>query len=139
MDENNYKQKNVRKGHPRTFRQRLVLFLRQLRKKDSDIGCRIPPSCHLSHGGLGCVFSESTQIGENVIIHQHVTLGEMPGRPNVAPRIGDNVNIFPHCLIVGDVEIGANSIIGGLTFLQDVKIPPNSIVYSEKKLLIKKK
>lgn len=88
----------------------------------------------LRHGGLGVVIGEGVYIGKNVIINQNVTIGNKNG----CPIIQDNVRIFPNCIIIGKITIGKNSIIGAGTFI-DQDIPPNSIVYNKKELVVKRR
>ena len=77
----------------------------------SDIQCKVPPSTVFSHGGINVVISRNVKIGEHCIIGQNVTIGIRSG-PGV-PTIGDYCVINPNALIVGDINIGHHSIIGG--------------------------
>jgi len=75
----------------------------------------------INHGS-GTVVGSRTVIGENVLLHQCVTLGE---KNNGRAKIGDNVTIYPGAIIVGDIFIGDNSIIGANVFV-DKSYPNNS-------------
>ena len=86
----------------------------------------------IRHGGLGIVVGENVYIGKNVIINQNVTIGNKNG----CPKIMDGVRIYPGCIIIGNITIGENSIIGAGTYV-DKDIPPNSTVYNKKELIIK--
>ena len=93
-------------------------------------GCEIHPNMligtglQLPHNGLGVVINPNTVIGNNVKIHQNVTLGGRNG--SGCPIIEDNVLIGVGAVILGDVVIGENSSIGAnAVVLNDV--PPNSI------------
>ena len=94
----------------------------------------IPASTCLGHA-IGIVIRRGTIIGENCLIHQNVTIGQKNDE-EVQIRIGNNVNIGAHAIIVGGVSIGDNSIIGAGAFV-DKDIPPNSIVISKHELIIK--
>jgi serine O-acetyltransferase len=103
-------------------------------------GCEIGDKVHIPketffpHGN-GIVIGQGTKIGKRVIIYQNVTLGEKEGK---YPKIEDNVIIYPNSIILGGIKIGKNSIIGaGSLILKDV--PPNSIVFTEKKMRLKKR
>ncbi len=71
-------------------------------------------------------------IGDNVKIGSNCILGYHKGYP----KIGDNVTIFPNSIIIGNITIGKNSIIGAGTYV-DKDVPPNSVVYNKKELIIK--
>jgi len=67
----------------------------------------------LSHNGIGVVISKRAKIGRNVFIGQHVTIGNdvIDNKP-VAPVIEDNVVIYPHSHIFGNITIGHDSVVG---------------------------
>ena len=96
----------------------------------------IPPTTTFSHGGHGVVIGGGVKIGDNVTIYQGTTIGTKISKGY--PTIGNDVTIFPLCVIVGDIKIGDNSIIGACTYV-DQDIPPNSVVYNKKELVIKNK
>lgn len=98
-----------------------------------DIRCKIPKGTYLCHGGMGITIQKDTIIGKNVIIYHNVTISKK--RKNSV--IGDNVRIYEGSIILG-ADIGNNSIIGAGTFV-DKDIPPNSVVYNKKELVIKSK
>lgn len=71
----------------------------------------------------GIVISPKTQIGMDCTIYQNVTLGK---KDELAPTLGDNVTIYANAVVVGDVHIGNNSVIGaGSVVLKDV--PANEV------------
>lgn len=73
---------------------------------------------------FGIVIGDGVIIGDNVKIWQNVTLGSH-GKKNTVlqyPEIGDNVKIFAGSMILGNVKIGRNSSVGGMSLvLKDVK------------------
>ena len=87
----------------------------------------------LAHIGLGIVIGDVT-IQDGVKIGQNTTLGIKDGG---FPTIGMATIIYPNCVIVGKIRVGEGSIIGANTFL-DKDVPPKSIVYTERKLVIRK-
>lgn len=95
----------------------------------------IPPTLEFAHG-MGIVIGYGVKLGENVKIYQNTTLGAKDEKLKKYPIIGNNVTIFANCVIVGGITIGDNSIIGACTFV-DKDIPPNSIVYGNRELIIK--
>lgn len=67
------------------------------------------------HDMVGIFISDMAQIGENVVIFQHVTIGSntIKGHPRCgAPSIGNNVYIGAGAKIIGKVTIGDNCRIG---------------------------
>ena len=79
---------------------------------------------------IGIVIGLKVEIGKSCIVYQNVTIGTKDTFDNLNsryPKIGKNVVIYPNSIIIGDIEIGDNSIIGaGSLVLNDV--PSNSIV-----------
>jgi len=99
---------------------------------DINHKCKIGKNFQIRHNGTGTVVGGGVEIGDNVKIGSSCTIGYKRGYP----KIGDNVTIFSNCVIIGDITIGENSIIGAGTYL-DKDIPPNSVVYNKKDLIIK--
>lgn len=122
----------------RSLWDRTLLFIRHLRRNNSDIGCKLPKSTNLAHEGLGVVIASKVELGENVTIYQNVTIGTNRVH-NGYPKIGDNTTIYANTVILGKTIIGKNCLIGACTFLKDINIPDNSIVYNKKNVTIKKR
>lgn len=103
---------------------------------DIHPGASIGERFMIDHG-TGVVIGETTVIGHNVRLYQGVTLGaksfplDAQGRPIKGikrhPRIGDDVIIYSGATILGDIEIGSGSVIGGNVWLTD-SVPPHSRV-----------
>ena len=82
---------------------------------------KIGKNCKFLYGGIGCVISKKTVIGDNVIIGTNVLTG---GRSNKAghPVIGNNVYIATGAKVLGDIKIEDNVIIGAnAVVIHDVK------------------
>lgn len=80
----------------------------------------------MGYGGLAIVIHERSQIGNNVIISQCVTIG---GRSKIksVPVIGNNVLIGAGAKILGDIVVGDNCVIGAnAVVIADV--PSNCVV-----------
>ena len=77
----------------------------------------------LEHNGLGVVVSRLAIIGNNCRIYQHVTIGAGKGG---YPIIGNNVTIYANSVVVGNIRIGDNCIIGANSFV-NVDVPDNSV------------
>lgn len=84
----------------------------------------------MPHGLSGVFISESAEIGKNVTIFQHVTIGSnmlSDSSHYGAPVIGNNVVIGAGTVVIGNVKIGENCRIGaGAVVYKDV--PENSTV-----------
>ncbi len=105
-------------------------------------GIDIHPGATLGQGvfidhGTGVVIGETATIGNNVRIYQGVTLGALSfpkdAHGNVIkgnkrhPTVGDNVTIYANATVLGDVEIGAGSVIGGNVWLTESLEPGSRI------------
>jgi serine O-acetyltransferase len=96
----------------------------------------IGPSFFIDHG-TGVVIGETTIIGRNVRLYQHVTLGARsplglaPAGPRSRyarhPIIEDDVIVYAGATILGRVTIGRGSTIGGNVWLLD-DVPPHSVL-----------
>ncbi|HEU5021884.1 MAG TPA: serine O-acetyltransferase [Bryobacteraceae bacterium] len=78
--------------------------------------------------GMGVVIGETTEIGDDVLIYQNVTLGGTGNeRGKRHPTIGDNVVIGTGAKVLGGIAIGKNARIGAGSVV--VKpVPDNSTV-----------
>ncbi len=73
--------------------------------------------------GLGTVIGARCKIGDNLLIHQNVTLGD---KNNMRPTIMNNVIIYSGAKILGGINIGNNAIIGANAVCME-NVPDNSI------------
>ena len=75
-------------------------------------GAQIGRRCFIDHG-MGVVIGETTEIGDDVLMYQGVTLGgtgKEKGKRH--PTIGDNVVIGTGAKILGNITIGSHTKIG---------------------------
>lgn len=105
-------------------------------------GIEIHPGAKIGRGfvidhGMGVVIGETTEIGDNVLIYQGVTLGgtgKETGKRH--PTIGNNVVIGCGAKILGPVKIGDNAkIAANAVVLTDV--PPDSTAVGTPAKIIK--
>jgi len=80
----------------------------------------------LGYWGLGVVIHSNTEIGDNCLISQNVTIGRNFGDTKV-PVIGDDVYIGAGSVIFGEITIGDNVIIGSNS-LVNKSVPSNCTV-----------
>lgn len=105
-------------------------------------GCNIPKCLKLgknvvfNHRALGVVIHPNAIIEDNVHIEHHVCLGQKSGSSLEAPVIHKNVVIGAYAIVLGGVDIGEGSVIGAGS-LVTCDIPPHSIYYNERKVIIK--
>ncbi|MGA7720880.1 MAG: serine acetyltransferase [Ignavibacteriaceae bacterium] len=91
--------------------------------------------------GTGIVIGESVIIGNNVKIYQGVTLGALSVDKKMAkskrhPTLEDNVVVYAHAVILGgNTVVGHHSIIGGNVWMVS-SVPPYSVVYHERDLIV---
>lgn len=86
--------------------------------------------------GVGTVIGPC-KIGDNFNIKHNVTIGNKENGVQKFPVIGNNVIIYTNSIVLGDIKVGNNVIIGAGSFV-DKNIPSNSIVYNKKDLVIRK-
>ena len=96
--------------------------------KSKDIGGGL----YIGHG-WGTVIN-AKKIGENCLIAQNVTIGS---KGMMEPCLSNNVCVWSHAVVLGDIVIGENSQIGtGSVVVKDV--PSNSVVVPAKSEIIRK-
>lgn len=114
-----------RNGHPRCAYA--------LKSFQSGYGCYISErsiigkSLCLPHP-VGVVIGEGVVIEDNVSIWQHVTIGShgKSDAPQKYPYVAQGVKIFAGAVIIGNLKIGENSVVGAnAVVLSDVK--PNAV------------
>jgi serine O-acetyltransferase len=74
--------------------------------------------------GLGTVIGARCKIGENVLLHQNVTLGDRKGG---RPILLDKVTVYAGAKVLGNITLGNNSVVGANSVCL-INIPDNSIV-----------
>lgn len=79
-------------------------------------GCNVQDSCTIHmFPGVTVVLEEMAHIGHGAIVH--------------GAKIGKNVLVGMHAVIMDDADVGDNSVIGALSFVPaGMKIPPKSLV-----------
>lgn len=88
----------------------------------------------LQHAFSTIIFPES--MGEDCQIWQNVTIGRAHDKGR-RPRIGNNVKICAGAVVIGDIEIGDNVVIGANAVVTK-SIPSNCVVCGNPARIIKK-
>jgi serine O-acetyltransferase len=90
----------------------LSQFIRAMTGIEIHPGAQIGRRCFIDHG-MGVVIGETTEIGEDVLMYQGVTLGGTgKERGKRHPTIGNNVVIGTGAKILGNITIGDHTKIG---------------------------
>lgn len=128
------------------YRMNVPLIPRMLSEKmhgetgiDIHPGARIGTYFFIDHG-TGVVIGETSIIGDHVKLYQGVTLGALsfPKREDGKlikgikrhPNVGDNVTIYAHATILGNITIGHDVIIGSNSWIKE-DVPPFTHVSTE--------
>lgn len=86
---------------------------------------------YIGHG-WGTVIN-AKKIGKNCLVGQNVTISS---RNRKEPVLEDNVHVWAHAIVLGDITIGANTDIGaGAVVVKS--IPQNSVGVPESSLIIR--
>ncbi len=97
-------------------------------------GCDIPRRAKIgdrvtfAHKGIGTVVHVNASIGDDCFIQHHATIGV--GKNKGVPSIGKKCFIGPYAVILGDITIGDNCVIGTNAFITH-DVPPNTIIYNK--------
>ncbi len=99
-------------------------FARFLTGIEIHPGAKIGKGFFIDHGS-GVVIGETTEIGDNCLIYQGVTLGGTgKDKGKRHPTLGNNVMVGAGARVLGPIKVGDNSkIAAGAVVLNDV--PPN--------------
>jgi serine O-acetyltransferase len=105
----------------------LSQFIRFLTGIEIHPGAKIGKGFFIDHG-MGVVIGETAETGDNVTIYHGVTLGGTSlEKGKRHPTIGNNVVIGAGAKVLGAIEIGDNSRIGGNAVVVR-SVPANSVV-----------
>lgn len=99
------------------------LLGRQIGQIELFYSSSIGQAFKINHG-VGTVVGARCKIGDNCTIHQNCTLGDRNGG---RPSIGNNVIIYAGSMVLGDITIGENSIIGANSVVTR-SCPPGSVL-----------
>ena len=80
----------------------------------------------VGYWGIGVVIHSNTQIGNNCLVAQNVTIGRNFGDKQV-PILGDDVYVGTGSVVFGEIKIGNNVIIGSNSVVNK-DIPDNCTV-----------
>src|SRR5215471_8603115 len=102
-------------------------FSRSITGIEIHPGARIGRRLFIDHG-MGVVIGETTEIGDDVLLYQGVTLGGTgKGAGKRHPTIGNSVVIGTGAKVLGSIRIGNNVKVGAGSVVVD-PVPDNSTV-----------
>ena len=96
-------------------------------------GIEIHPGAEIGKGffidhGMGVVIGETSQIGDNVLLYQGVTLGGTSQQKKKRhPTLGNNVVVGTGAKLIGAITIGDNAKVGAGSVVIN-SVPPNATV-----------
>ena len=113
---------------------------------DIHPGAELGKSIFIDHG-TGVVVGETAVLGDNVKLYQGVTLGALSfpkdSSGNIIkgakrhPSLENDVTVYAGATILGDIIIGAGSIVGGNVWMTESCAPGSKIVIQPPKLSIR--
>lgn len=103
----------------RVYRLIDFIFVKLLAGADIPAECKIGRNIYFGHGAKGVVIHPKTEIGDNCYIGHMVTIGSGSKGNNRAPKIGNNCKIFVGSLVLGEITISAECIIGAQALVMD--------------------
>ena len=112
-----------------------ILLLRILFGCDIPQKAKIASTVQFPHRALEVVIHPDVIIGENCFIQHHVTIGVNKGTTGT-PKIGKNVFIGPYAMLLGDITIRDNAMIGaGTIVMKNIEANP---IYTGSTTLVKR-
>jgi serine O-acetyltransferase len=105
----------------------LSQLIRSLTGVEIHPGARIGRRFFIDHG-MGVVIGETAVVGDDVMLYHGVTLGgKSRGRGKRHPTLGDGVIVGAGAQVLGNITIGARSVVGAnAVVVHDA--PPDSVI-----------
>lgn len=108
-----------------------ILYDRKANRLGNRLGIEIGPNCFgkgltIYHIG-SIVVNPAARIGENCRLHGANCIGNN-GKTQGVPRIGNNVDIGYGAVIIGDIEIADNVVIGANAVVNKSVLTPGAVV-----------
>lgn len=99
------------------------LLARHIGQIEFFYSAEIGEGLKINHG-IGTVIGARCKIGKNCMIHQNCTVGDRNGG---RPVIGNNVVLYAGSMVLGDITLGDNCIVGANSVVTK-SFPANSIL-----------
>ncbi len=102
-------------------------FVRSFHGIEVPAGATVGRRVRIAHQS-GIVVHSIARIGDDCLIRQNVTIGvARGGKTEGAPVIGERVEVGAGAVIIGAINIGADTIIGANVVVRN-DVPPGSVV-----------
>ena len=106
------------------------------------LGIEIPDTTRVGKGlrvlhGQGLVVNSNARIGNFITLRHNTTIGNSKSGGK-CPILEDYVEVGANCVILGEVTIGKNSIVGAGSVVVK-SVPPNSVVVGNPARVIRKR
>jgi len=116
-------------------RNRVPVFGKLLRMVlHCDIYCDLRDRLVFMPHPYGIIIHSKAQIGNRVVIMQHVTIGGRDLERNEAPTIEDDVYIGAGARVLGNIRIGRNAMIGANAVVTR-DVPPGATVVGPNRIV----
>jgi serine O-acetyltransferase len=119
-----------------------ILYDRKLNRLGNRLGIEIGPNCFgkgltIYHIG-SIIVNPAARIGENCRLHGSNCIGNN-GKSQGVPRIGNNVDIGYGAVVIGDIEIADDVVIGANAVVNKSVLTPGSVVVGVPGYIVKEK
>lgn len=104
--------KKGRNSKSRIYKKIINWFIRHYFSCDIKCNSKISDTVYFAHNGLGPVINEDCIIESGCVIQHHVTIGRKRLKDKKVPYLHKNVYVGTGAIILGEIEIGENAIIG---------------------------
>ena len=108
-------------------------------------GIEIKPKTKIGWGVIiyhpvSIIINPGAVLGDNILLRHGVTIGNKytrrTGVESNCPIIGDNVEFGAHACIVGDINVGNDSVIGAAAYV-DFNVKPYTIIASPRGIVLR--
>ena len=118
-----------------------ILYDRKANRLGNQLGIEIGPNCFgkgltIYHIG-SIIVNPAARIGENCRLHGANCIGNN-GKTQGVPRIGNNVDIGYGAVIIGDIEIADDVVIGANAVVNKSVLTPGAVVVGVPGRIVKK-
>ena len=126
------------------WHRRYFCFFRSTIRYFGEIltGCEIHPEATIGSRvffphPIGIVIGQHVLIGNDAVIFQHVTLGGRRDKNGLLyyPKLQNSITVYCNSCILGNVEIGSNSVIGACSLVLSSFAANSTIIGSPAKLM----
>ena len=109
--------KKGRNSKSKIYKKFINWFIRHYFSCDIKCDSKINDTVYFAHNGLGTVINEECVIEEGCVIQHHVTIGRKRKKDKKVPYLHKNVYVGTGAIILGEIEIGENAVIGAGTLV----------------------